>query len=125
MTNSYSKVKYIIASILLALATYNISKTTLEIYKNSSRVEDLKTESEAKMEENERLKEELAFAQTDEFVEREARNKLNLIKPGEQVLIPVDSDLKLGSETAVVLGDKRAIIEGNFSLWYNLFFDTK
>jgi len=125
MTNSYSKVKYIVAAIFLALATYNISKTTLEIYKNSSRVEDLQTEAEAEMEENQGLKEELAFAQTDEFVEREARNKLNLIKPGEQVLIPVDSDLKLGSETAVVLGDKRAIIEGNFSLWYNLFFDTK
>ena len=68
MANSYSKVKYIIASILLALATYNISKTTLEIYKNSSRVEDLKTESEAKMEENERVKEELTFSQTNEFI---------------------------------------------------------
>lgn len=37
--------------------------------------------------ENRQLKEDLAEAQTPEFIEREARNRLNLAKPGESIVI--------------------------------------
>ncbi|AVX19294.1 MAG: FtsB family cell division protein [Bacillota bacterium] len=37
---------------------------------------------------NTKLKEEIKLLQTDEYIERRAREELNLVKPGEKVVIP-------------------------------------
>lgn len=37
---------------------------------------------------NNKLKEEIKLLQTEEYIERRAREELNLVKPGEKVVIP-------------------------------------
>lgn len=127
-----SKLKYIVLSVLLVLATYNITKTTLEVYKNSRRLDELKSEAEAKREENKELKKELSFKETSEFIEQEARNKLNLVKPGEKVLI-TNGDVKgssvedvgVGSSLELGTGAQTDIYMSNAQKWFKLFFDNK
>lgn len=64
--------------------------------------------------EHERLKKELAEAQTQTFVEREAREKLGLIKPGEVVVLvgttPSGQELVTRTE------------ESSWRAWWKLFF---
>jgi len=43
---------------------------------------------------NNKLKEELKLLQTDEYIERRAREELNLVKPGEKVVIPAVGEKK-------------------------------
>src|SRR3989344_9582992 len=120
-----SKFKFIVLSGLLILATYNITKTTLEIYGSSKRLDELKSDLEAKRKENDELKKEYTYKSSDQFVEEEARNKLNFIKPGEKLLIPVsgsEPEVKgeLKGEAGVVQKE-----ESNLNRWLKLFFDKQ
>jgi len=68
--------------------------------------------------EQKQLLEKKAYFQSPEFVEEEARNKLNMAKPGETVVI-------LPPNLAQVLGreEKPAAPEiPNWRKWWNLFF---
>ena len=68
--------------------------------------------------ENKRLTEAVAFADTPQFVEREARNKLGLVKEGETiVLIGSPSAARVSVEAAPDDPDKP-----NWRLWWDLFF---
>ena len=120
-----SKFKFIVLSGLLILATYNITKTTLEIYGSSKRLDELKSDLEAKRKENDELKKEYTYKSSDQFVEEEARNKLNFVKPGEKLLIPVS-----GSEPEVkgeLKGEAGGVQkeESNLNRWLKLFFDKQ
>lgn len=106
-------------TILFLLATVNFTKTTLNVIESSKRLEETDADVTALEDEKILLEEELTFKKTAEFVEQEARNKLGLVKPGEEVFV-----------TSEVLGDT-AHNEGlaantqdysNLKLWLNLFF---
>jgi len=58
-----------------------------KLYKAGDKVEVARRELADAQAEQERLKTQLEYVQSDEFVEREAREKLGLGKPGETVVI--------------------------------------
>ncbi|MFH1840656.1 MAG: septum formation initiator family protein [Candidatus Shapirobacteria bacterium] len=65
---------------------------------------------------NQELKAQLDYYQSDEFVEKEARNKLNLVRPGETIIVlPLD------------YGGKASSFEHpdppNYLKWWRLFFE--
>lgn len=65
--------------------------------------------------ENKKLRSELSYAESREFIEKEARDKLLLLKPNEQqVLIPQDLNQKREIESK----DNTA----NWKKWWDLFF---
>ena len=67
--------------------------------------------------ENQRLKRDFIKANTNEFIEEQARNKLLLVKEGEQkVIIPKEL---IASQTAQ---NKITENEPNWRKWWNLFF---
>jgi cell division protein FtsB len=84
-----SRAKYLLLSALFLLATYNITKTTLEIHESSKRLEELRSEFGQQKAENAKLMGDFEHSKTEGFVEEIARNKLNMARPGERVLIPV------------------------------------
>ncbi len=63
----------------------------------------------------------LAYAQTDGFVEEKARTELNMIKPGEKMVIIKGKGIKDGGQK------KREMIKSNKLLnlkkWYNFFIN--
>ena len=63
---------------------------------------------------NQKLKSELSYSQTPEFIEQQARDKLFMVKKGEQkVLLSKDSE-----ETV----HKKKEGLPNWKQWWNLFF---
>lgn len=81
-----------------------------EIGKAKARVEDLRAE-------NNRLRGQLEYTKTDEFVEKEAREKLKLVKPDETVVMIPDSVLKAATASASPTPPPP-----NWEQWMRLFF---
>lgn len=63
----------------------------------------------------------IKYLRSDEFVEREAREKLNLQKPGEKVVIVPESEL----EIARVAGEEDSKNKRNWELWLEYFFGDR
>jgi cell division protein FtsB len=107
-------------SVLIA-SVFVINNLVRSIY-NLSQKQDLVVEAKKELNkqeiENERLKSELAFVESEEFIEEAARNKLFLVKPGEkEVLIPQGLIENMSSPSANLQK-----IESNWKKWWELFF---
>ncbi len=68
-------------------------------------------------EENEQLRRELEYKRSPEFVEREIREKLGLVKKGEAIVIlPKENDERR------MTNDERKKNTPNYIKWWKLFF---
>jgi len=65
----------------------NLTRTTISMLKNVNRLRDLEVEVATLEDKTNRIKESIEYKKTDVFVEEFARNELNLVKPGEDVVI--------------------------------------
>ena len=73
------------------------------------------------------LVETLAQVQSDDFIETEARTKLNLRKPGENVVIvSSDEDIQKFTDKSGGIGIKDLLdeSESNMQRWWELFFPS-
>ncbi|OGC92475.1 hypothetical protein A2899_02520 [Candidatus Amesbacteria bacterium RIFCSPLOWO2_01_FULL_49_25] len=74
--------------------TVRLGSNVWRLYKAGDRVGETEAELAQALVEQAELKKQLEYVQTDEFVEREAREKLGLGKPGEVVVIlPTPAEL--------------------------------
>lgn len=117
-------IKYIALFILFSLATYNFTRTSLDILESSKRLKNLESEVAVLEDKNSKLKEELTYVKSLDFIEREARRRLNLVKPNEKVFISATGRNQYSS----VLGDQstKALLnktDSNPRKWYILFFN--
>ncbi len=70
----------------------------------------------------------IEYFKTNDFVEKEARTKLNLRKPGEKIIIvPEDASSSLGAglgnlNQTVELGQPVDAAEANYLKWWHYFF---
>lgn len=78
-------------------------------------VESRNQELEEAKAENARLKKQLVEVKSPGFVEKEARNKLGLVKPGEVVLVMPEAKGAGSSEKVVQ-------VQTNWEQWWRLFF---
>jgi cell division protein FtsB len=108
------KVIFILILIVLLVVINNLVHSIYDIWSKQdllNQAQKALTKEESK---NQKLKAELSYVQTQKFIEEEARNKLFLVKPGEeQVLIP---NKVLESQK------KQEIQTPNWQKWLNLFF---
>lgn len=77
-------------------------------------LKDLKAQEDQKKKDQAYLSQKLYFAKTDAFVEEEARQKLGLVRPGEQIVV----DQKIGPKQP----KSEPIARPNWQKWWNLFF---
>lgn len=73
-----------------------------------------KKDLERQLQENKRLKAQLSFVKSEEFIEAEARDKLFMVKPGESgVIVPEDliKQRRVKKEPEI----------SNWQKWINLF----
>ncbi len=91
-------------------------RSTYDIWKKKDLIVTAQAQLEAEKRENARLKAQLKSAQNSQFIEEEARNKLLLVKPGEQIVI-IPHDL-VSSDSSKLKEDKRP----NWQKWWDLFF---
>lgn len=124
MTFDFQKAKYIGFSFLLLVGSISLIRTTFEIMKSNKRLDDLKAEVTLLEEDKLALLSELEFQKSDDYVEQEARNKLNLVKPGENVYVlsnEFEEDLQKDLFKENVLSMNSEVKEkSNLKLWLDL-----
>lgn len=104
------------AGILICVVTINgLARSIYDLWHKQDVVVSARIELEKEKKENERLKQQLVLVNSQEFIESEARNKLLMVKPGEEgVIVPSDLIEKKAP--------KKVSEPPNWQKWINLFF---
>lgn len=95
----------------------NLSKDILRLLKAAEELKLVQQRIEKLEEERENLVEKKEYYQSEAFIEQEARNKLNMVKEGETIVI-------LPPNIKEVLGKKEASLsepQPNWRQWLELF----
>lgn len=113
--------KRIILWVFLSLNTILIIGSAKSIYELWHK-RDIVVEREAVLSrleaENRQLKTDLEESLTDEFVEREARDKLGLARPGDTVVLV--ERIQTATDGSALAGEPRE--PPTFTVWWKLFF---
>jgi len=113
--------KRLLRIIIIFLGVILIGKFTKDLRRLLSATQQIKKAEErvAKLEEQRKqLSEKYQYYQTPEFIEEEARNKLNMAKPGETIVI-------LPNNLNELLNHRQKFQENslpNWRKWWKLFF---
>jgi len=110
------KAAFILTVIVLALIINSLIHSIYDLWNKQDLLTSAQKELEAQKLKNQKLKGELSYVQTRQFIEEEAHNKLFLVKPGEQqVLI---------SKNLIDQNEAKKAKENlpNWQKWLNLFF---
>lgn len=113
----YSKLLLIVLVIFFAVSLYkNLSK----VRGSDDRIENARNNLEELKRENNKLKEELKEKESEEFIEKELRDKLNLAKEGEIVVVLPDEEIlrKLVPER---IEEEDILPDPNWKKWLKLF----
>src|SRR3989344_4024287 len=111
------KIIFFTILIFSAFVIKNLVSSIYTLWQKQSLVVQAQKELEKEKNENQRLKRDFIKANTNEFIEEQARSKLLLVKEGEQkVIIPKEL---IASQTAQ---NKITENEPNWRKWWNLFF---
>lgn len=111
------KILFIITIIASVLIINNLAHSIYDLWHKKDLIGKAEQELIRQKQENIRLKSELSYVESREFIEKEARNKLLWVKQGEQqVLVP--QDLIKGHESS----EQENKEEANWKKWWELFF---
>ena len=129
---SPARLKYIVISVLLLFGMFNFTRTTMDIIQSSKRLESMQKTVSSLEKKKLALDKELKYKKTARFIEEQARNRLNMAKKGEDVLVlpaalrdPSKITSRLEKPNGQVMGDTDSVENEerrNFWLWLELFF---
>lgn len=107
------KILFLTIVVILLVIINNLVRSIYDIWQKKDFVTEAKNELSFQKQENQRLKSALSYSKTQEFIERQARDKLFMVKEGEQRIL-------LSKDTEEVQGKKESL--SNWKQWWNLFF---
>ncbi len=109
-----------------AVLVVNLSRSIWDLWRRRDILGERQAVLERLQEENKRLQTELEEAQSQEFIEKEARNRLGLAREGEEViLMPNLPAGKAGDEFQMSNGKTETTVAENlpkWKRWWRLFF---
>lgn len=111
------KAIYIVVVIVLLLMINGLLHSIYDIWHKQDLVTSAQKQLDREKLENQKLKGELSFAQTPQFLEEQAHNKLFLVKPGEQEVL-ISPSLTQNQNSA----KKQNQNIPNWQQWLKLFF---
>lgn len=117
-----ARLKYIVLSVLFIVATINFTRTTIQIFESSKRLDNSRNEVLNLETRKIYLQNDLKYKKSDEYVEEKARNDLNLIKPGERIFVVSKVLGKFASgknENSIFKTDTE---KSNLELWIEFLF---
>lgn len=109
--------KSIVLSIFI-YGVYNLTVTARDIIDLSQKEKELNNKIENLSSEKTNLERKLEILNSDEFVEKEARTKLNMKKEGEEIYIVPVSSKTLSNES----DDSKMKEKSNLELWLEVLF---
>jgi cell division protein FtsL len=81
-----------IIAIIALIAAFNFYQNMTRITQIENKIEKIEAEIAKTAAENEQLQKQIQNSDNKEYIEEVAREKLGLVKPGEKLLIPVESE---------------------------------
>lgn len=113
------RIGFIILMILIFIAAISLIRQTTEALQAGTRLDKATEELTALQDQNRQLKNRLTNVQTVNFVEEQARNKLNLARPNETIVIIAQADIN-----ALINPPKSATESAKpyWQGWLDLFF---
>jgi cell division protein FtsB len=109
----------IIGLIFLVVIIFPLARAYSQRRLVEKEIADVKAQISDFENENQQLKDLIAYLQSDQSLEEQARLNLNLKKPGEQVIIVKESP----DNVRAVATDSTAEAENNLSKWWRYFFN--
>jgi len=110
----------------IVLAVFISVSAVRESYRSRTiekEVETLKQEAQRIENENEAMRERISYFETAEFQEKIAKEKLNLQKPDENVVVVkqrVEKQVQENDDQGGVVQDEK--VDPNYLKWWNFFF---
>lgn len=106
--------------ILGLLIVVQLSRSIINMYGRGGRGKELAAEVAGLEKEREELEGEKEFRQTEEFVEREARDKLRMVREGERILVlPGGQDEEMSNVKYQISNSEG---EANWKKWVDFWF---
>jgi cell division protein FtsB len=120
MKNNFWESKYFILClvVVLAFALVSLGREAYRYFQVSKEISDLEKRIDDFKKENEELLSLRGIFDSQEFLEDEARKKLNMVKEGEGVIIITDGNNVLPEEPK-----KQEEKTPNIKLWLKYFFE--
>ncbi len=113
------KVLFIIVIVASVFVINNLIRSIYSLWQKQHLLVNAQRELAEEQKRNKTLKKQLKLVESPEFVEKEARDRLFLSKPGEnQIILPRDAIATTEATTAKTQSD----LEPNWRKWWNLFF---
>jgi cell division protein FtsB len=98
---------------------YNLTSLSLDIYGLSQKEAEKNQKIQNLEAEKSKLNERLSYINSEDFVEKEARTKLNMKKEGEQVFVVNNGSDSFNSSSE---NEKKQEKKSNFSKWMEVIF---
>lgn len=95
-------------------------KSIKRIREGDTLIEKTRVKLEKLNEENKKLEDQLKITQSEDFVEKQLRDKLGLAKEGEIVLVLPDNET-LKKLAPVIPGEEEVALKPNWKKWIDLF----
>ncbi len=113
-----SKITTILLASMLVLIMIVTARLLLQKREVDREIQKLQSQANEVQKSNQQLSELIKYLNTPEYAEKEAREKLNLRKEGEHVVVlPKDSDEQVAGANVAD--------QSNPKLWFNYFFGNK
>jgi len=113
----------VVLTLLVVIFSANLIKSVLETRANLGRLDRLKKEVSKLASGVESLKREEEYKKSPEFLEREARDKLGLVKKDEKLLILPEAGNVLESDSSQISNRTKIDKTPNWVKWKKFLFD--
>lgn len=114
---SPKKIGFFIIIVVSLFIINNLVQSIYTLWQKKNLVVDARLDVDKHKYENQVLKNKLKSIESSEFIEEEARNKLFLVKPGEQIVVFSEKNLEATISSKIKPKDTRP----NWKKWYDLF----
>jgi cell division protein FtsL len=118
-----SRLITIIVFIIIVYASFGLAKITYQNYKVNQKIADLEKNIEKIDEDNFELQSKITYYKTNAYKERQAREELNMQKPGEiVVVIPTGTQPE---KEKIKQKENKKTERSNYQAWWDYFFSNQ
>lgn len=115
----HNRLSRLIITIVSLLLVVSLSRSIMSLWEKYDIVWERQQELDREKERNVQLKTELEQVQRPEFIEREAREKLGMVKEGETVVLLPKSQISNSNDQTREENEEKI---PNWKKWWRLFF---
>lgn len=120
------RITLVVGFFVVAYMIYNLTVSIYENYQIEQHIADFKERNLALQEDNQQKMDDLQYYISDEYIDKVAKQNLNLINPGEQVIVIPDGDLVVLSQDAdtAALSEQIRASWSTPKKWWKFFFSS-